>query len=360
MELPLAHPRPDAAEFVDTLRGWRAAGRVPLIEYLVDAAVMKPIVTGLLGRAWVDWGADRKAQAAYLDNFLAFWLRMGYDIVRFEIGLDFGEKKIAAADATAALGERAWADEHEGLIRTRGDFERFAWPRVEDFDFSPFEYLDRNLPEGMGLVCCHAAGVFEHLSWIMSTEGLCLALKDDPALVRDVADRIGGLLEDFYRNLLGLRRLVAVFPGDDMGFRTGTLISPSDLEALVLPWHAKYAAMAHARGLPYWLHSCGNLAAIMDALIDKVKIDGKHSFEDAILPAEDFQLRYGSRIAVLGGVDLNILSAGSEDDVRRRTRTLIEMCGARGRYAVGSGNSIPSYVPIGNYLAMVGQALDMM
>ena len=360
MKLPLEHPRPDAREFVDILQGRRATERVPLVEYLVDEAVMKPVVTGLLGRTWSAYGPDRISQARYLDNFIAFWRSMGYDIVRFESGLAFGENKLMAADATAALGERAWADEHRGRIRTREDFEGYPWPRVEDHDFFPFEYLDRNLPDGMGLVACHAAGVFEHLSWIMSYEGLCLALKDDPPLVKDVADRVGALLEGFYRNLLGLKRLAAVFAGDDMGFRTGTLIAPADLKDIILPWHARYAALAHARGLPYWLHSCGNLVAIMDSLIGDVGIDGKHSFEDAILPAEDFQSRYGSRIAILGGLDLNILSAGSEDDVRRRTRRLIETCGPRGRYAVGSGNSIPSYVPVGNYLAMVGQALDMM
>ena len=130
-----------------------------------------------------------------------------------------------------------------------------------------------------------------------------------------------------------------------MGFRTGPLISPALLRSLVLPWHKKFAALAHGRGLPYFLHSCGNLASIMPDLIDDVGIDGKHSYEDAILPAEEFQARWGSRIAVLGGVDINILSKGTEEDVRRRTRRLIETCGARGRYAVGSGNSIPSYIP---------------
>jgi uroporphyrinogen decarboxylase len=63
---------------------------------------------------------------------------------------------------------------------------------------------------------------------------------------------------------------------------------------------------------------------------------------------------------VLGGVDLNILSAGTPEQVRAHTRYLIETCGARGRYAVGSGNSIPSYVPVENYLSMVDEALDCM
>ena len=356
--LPLARPRPDAREALDILLGRRRTGRVPLVEYLVDGAVMEPVVTGLLGRSWAEYGTDRASKKAYLDNFLAFWHRLGYDFVRFEEALPFGENKVLAADATAARGERAWADEHRGRIRSREDFERYPWPRLKDQDFFPFEYLARNLPDGMGLVACHAGGVFEHLSWIMSYEGLCLALKEDPPLVKDVADRIGGLMEGFYRRLLDLPGLAAVFPGDDMGFRTGTLISPSDLRAYVLPWHKKFAAMTHAKGLPYFLHSCGNLASLMDDLIDDVGIDGKHSFEDAILPAEEFQARYGDRIAVLGGLDLNILSAGTEADVRKRTRGLIETCGARGRYAVGSGNSIPSYVPVGNYLALVDEALS--
>jgi uroporphyrinogen decarboxylase len=93
--------------------------------------------------------------------------------------------------------------------------------------------------------------------------------------------------------------------------------------------------------------------AIMDDLIREVAIDGKHSFEDAIIPAVEFQKRYGDRIAVLGGLDINILSGGSVDDVRRETRKLIETCGSHGRFALGSGNSVPSYVPVENYLAMI-------
>ncbi len=94
----------------------------------------------------------------------------------------------------------------------------------------------------------------------------------------------------------------------------------------------------------------------MDTLIDDVGIDAKHSYEDAILPVEEFQARYGSRIGVLGGLDLNTLAAGTVEDVRRRTRQLIDTCTPRGRYA-SFGNSIPSYIPVENYLAMVGEAL---
>ena len=183
-----------------------------------------------------------------------------------------------------------------------------------------------------------------------------MSLLEDPELVEAVAAKLGELMVEFYRQILDLENLVAVFPGDDMGYRSGTIISPEHLRTYILPWHSRFAAMAHERGLPYFLHSCGNVEAIMNDLITGAAIDGKHSFEDAIIPAQQFQIRYGDRIAVLGGIDLNILASGSPDDVRSRTRLLIETCGARGRYAIGSGNSIQSYVPVENYLAMVGEA----
>ncbi|MGB6033391.1 MAG: nucleoside 2-deoxyribosyltransferase, partial [Bacteroidota bacterium] len=54
-----------------------------------------------------------------------------------------------------------------------------------------------------------------------------------------------------------------------------------------------------------------------------------------------------------GGLDINILSAASPEEVAERTRFLLQTCGREGRYAVGSGNSVPSYIPVPNYLAMI-------
>lgn len=358
--LPLSNPKPDAAEFINILTGNKKSSRTPLVEYIVDDVVLKPIVTHLLGRSWTDYGADRAAQSAYLDNFIEFWYRMGYDIVRFEQSFEFAERKLEIPDAAPGSDKmRGWVDEHHGTIASWEDFERFRWPTIAEFDFFPFEYLDTHVPEGIGLVCSHGGGVFEHLTWIMSFEGFCSNLLNDPPLVEAVTDKLGDLMLAFYRNLLDLKNLVAVFPGDDMGYNVSTLISPDDLRTYILPWHKRFAAMTHQRGLPYFLHSCGNLEKIVEDLITDVKIDGKHSFENNIIPVQDFQARFGDRIAVLGGLDLNILGASTEDEVREQTRFLIETCGSRGRYAIGSGNSIPSYIPVSNYLAMVDEALEM-
>ena len=192
----------------------------------------------------------------------------------------------------------------------------------------------------------------------MSLEGLCLAVYDAPDLVKAVADRLGELMVAFYKHLLDLDRVIAIFPGDDMGFRSATMISPTALRTYTLALAQalrRHDARQRAALLPALVRQPG---ADHGHLIDDVQIDGKHSYEDAIMPVDEFQARYGGRIACLGGVDINILAAGTPDDVRQRTRWLMETCGGRGRYAVGSGNSIPSYIPVDNYLAMVDEAVS--
>lgn len=355
--VPLAHPAPDCDRFLRALRGEVTPARPPLIEYLVDEALRRPITTELMGREWVTPGSDRASQAAYWDNFAEFWRRMGYDYVRLELGLGFPTHSLAGEDATMVSHMRNWSDEHHGAITSEAEFETYPWPEVAKVDLFALEYLATHLPEGMGLITNHAAGPFEVVTHIMSYEGFCLALYDAPELVRAVCERVGALMLSYYRQLVELPNLIALFQGDDMGFRSAPLAPPQVLRELFLPWHQRFAKLAHEHGLPYFLHSCGQLAPIMEDLIETVGIDGKHSFEDAILPAPEFQARYGDRVATLGGVDVHLLASASPERVQERTRELLTLCAPRGRYAIGSGNSIPSYVPVENYLAMLDAAL---
>ncbi len=352
--IPLQNPQPDIEEWLAILLGKKSQTRTPLIEYVIDDAVLKPIVTGGLNRQWQEPAANR---AAYLNNFIQVWYRLGYDVVKYEKDAGFRQHRISTVDPSHK--NREWMDEHRGEITNWEEFESYPWPDIQNIDFSDYEYINDNLPQGMGFLTSHGGGILEHVSWIMSYEGLCLALYDDPGLVQAVTDRVGEIIEDFYRQILDLERVVGILQGDDMGFRTGTLIAPDALRKYFIPWHKKFSKITHAKGKPYFLHSCGKIDVLLPDFIDDVGIDGKHSFEDLILPVDVFQEMYGKNIATLGGLDVNILSAGTPEDVRKRTRYLIETCGSRGRYAIGSGNSIPSYIPVENYLAMIDEAIDM-
>ena len=97
----------------------------------------------------------------------------------------------------------------------------------------------------------------------------------------------------------------------------------------------------------------------MDDLIDDVGIDAKHSYEDKYLSAAKAKQLYGSRIGILGGIDMDVLARGSEEDVRVYTRRVLEACMPDGGYALGTGNTAANYIPVRNYLAMLDEGASV-
>ncbi len=89
--------------------------------------------------------------------------------------------------------------------------------------------------------------------------------------------------------------------------------------------------------------------------IEVVKIDAKHSFQDNAYPIDDWYPKYHERIGILGGVDMDLLARGTPEEVRRRTRQIIELCTPEGRFAVGCGNTVANYLRIENYYAMIDE-----
>jgi uroporphyrinogen decarboxylase len=58
-------------------------------------------------------------------------------------------------------------------------------------------------------------------------------------------------------------------------------------------------------------------------------------------------------LCLLGNVDVDILSRGTEEQIRNIVRENVDNVGRNGGYCVGSGNSIPEYVKYENYLALL-------
>ena len=330
--------------------------RVHCIELFLDGEIQQAICQryGLLADLDPDAPAYGMQRQVEIQRFL------GYDHVRCGVdGLSWPMNRINTedtADLKRASG-RSYIDEHVGPITSWEEFEQYPWPKVEDVSTASLEWCQANLPDDM---CVIGGGGFahfaEHLSWLMGYETLCYALFDQRDLVQAMADRLLGIYRGSLETILQFDRVEMVWGSDDMGFKNGTLIGPDDMREFVLTGHKLMAEMAHAAGRPYLLHSCGNLDTIMDDLLDDVKIDAKHSFEDTIESVIDLkQNGYGQRIALLGGIDVDFLCRASEEQVRARVRETLEACMPGGGYCLGTGNSVANYIPLDNYLAMLDE-----
>ena len=346
---------PDWEAFRDCILRKGTPRRVHHIELFLDWEIQQAIAQEY--HLWDDLDADTPdfpyRRMVRIQRFL------GYDYVGQGVDAFDMPLKRAITDDTADMqrsGGRSYVDERAGPITNWAEFEAYPWPDAEKVTMHALEWYEQNLPDDM---CVVGRGGFAHfleyLTWLMGYETLCYALFDQRDLVQAIVKR----LLDFYgvmlERILHFDRVKIVWGSDDMGFKTGPMIGPNDLREFVLPGHKKMAALAHAAGRPYLLHSCGNLNSIMDDLIADVQIDAKHSFEDTIEDVREVKLTYGQHIALLGGIDVDFLCRADEATIRARVRETLDICMPGGGYCLGTGNSVTNYIPLQHYLAMLDE-----
>lgn len=342
-------PEPDFARLQAVLER-RVPDRVPLYELFSN---IEPQVREALGVAPPPAHLDPDDQA--LQQHIAYQLAVGYDYCNVRAP-NFGFPRNELPRAMTAEGERAYYLASSHTIAGRDDFERYPWPEMASIDYSPFERVRSLLPDGMKVVALSPGGVLENAMWLLGYEGISFLLADDEPLVRDIFDAVGSRLTTYFDTVAQFDVVGAINLGDDLGHKTQTLVAPQTLRQYVFPWHAKIVAAAHRHGKPAILHACGNLEAVMDDLI-ACGWDAKHSFEDGIVPVWEFKAKYGDRLAALGGFDVDRLSRSTPGEVRAHTRFLMERCAPGGGWALGTGNSVCSYIPVANFLAMVSEGL---
>ncbi len=209
------------------------------------------------------------------------------------------------------------------------------------------------MPEGMRVISGHT-GILENVMWLLGYEGISYLLYDDEQLVADMFEAVARPIIEYYDAVASFDAVAAIKMGEDMGFRTQTMLAPEVYRKYLFPWHKKLVDTVHRHGKTAILHACGNLEMIMEDII-ACGWDARHSYEDAIEPVWEAKKRYGDRIAILGGFDVDKISRMSVEEVREHTRLLIDKCAPGGGWALGTGNSVPNYVPVENFLAMLDE-----
>ena len=248
---------------------------------------------------------------------------------------------------------------NEGFsITDEASFEAYPFEAVKPEAYALLERTAADLPAGMKFMISGKGGIEENMIKLTGYENLCIMQFEEPELVQKIADAVGTCMLAHYREALKYDSLGAVMTNDDWGFKTQTLMSPAFLRQYVFPWHRRIAQAVHATGRPLILHSCGELREVWDDLIDDIQVDGKHSYEDEILPVEKAYERYGKRVAIIGGMDVDFICRKTPEEIYKRSAAMIEQTGGCTGYALGTGNSIAAYVPVEGYEAMTRAALE--
>ncbi len=340
--------------------------RVPLAEASIDAGIKEAV----LGRP------IRTAR-----DEVDFWATAGYDFVPVHTGLRLmtgyglsGEKEATSERQALLLKNRRvgrarygvqsdaelrrdWAEEGQGIITSREELERFPWPEPEEFAAAAvFSEIAQALRPGMKIVA-YQGHIFTPVWEMMGLEAFCFALRDDRALVEALFERIGAIQLEILRRVIALPEVAGVWWPDDIAYSEGLMIAPEHFRRYLFPWLRRMGEACASRGIPWIFHSDGDVSEVIEDLID-CGFNALHPIEAKAMDIVALKRRYGGRLALMGNLDLAYpLALGTPEEVAAEVKRLLREVAPGGGYCLGSGNSVPEYVPVANYQAMRETAL---
>lgn len=320
------------------------AKRLPLYEHGFDAGVVEKLinkpVAELLNGSYAD-----KVEAQ--QHIVQCGLRLGYDCIPFERCVT-----ALVQDGNALRGHAP------AIIKTIQDIIEYPWEIktrefIELFD-EDFCALRQALPKGMKAVGGIGNGLFETIQDFVPFEQLAFLQIDQPETYTLLWQKIGDLMMELWTWLLEnhIDSFAVCRFGDDLGFRSATLLSPNEIRRNIIPQYKRIVDLIHSYNKPFLLHSCGKIYDVMDDLIGEVGIDAKHSNEDAIDTFDVWVQRYGKQIGNFGGIEMNIMTLNTPDEVKKYVYNLLEKVDDCGGIAIGTGNQISSYTKPENWIAM--------
>ncbi len=145
----------------------------------------------------------------------------------------------------------------------------------------------------------------------------------------------------------------AVSPPADYCDNRGPMMGPKHFRRFIKPSLKQMVEAAHSKGKLLIKHCDGNLWPILDDFVE-IGVDGWQAIQPAI--GMDMRLlkeRYGDKLTLFGGVDIDTLVAGSAQDVVEQVRYAVKYAGPGGGLVLTSGCTLLPGVRYENYMAML-------
>ena len=237
------------------------------------------------------------------------------------------------------------------------DIHDYPWPDPAWMDVSAIRSEAEAWGRGYAVLGGDWSPFWHDAIDLLGMEGLLLTMYDEPRLV----DAVMQHLLDYYA-AVGQRIFDAAadaidifFIGNDLGSRSGPLLSPPLFERFVLPHLQRLIDLGHAYGLKVMLHCCGGFAPLIPSLIE-AGLDAVHAVQPSCagMDLRVLKAEFGAAILFNGCIDSHhVLIEGTPTFVRARTREVLEIMKPGGGFVAGASHDwILEETPVENVLAM--------
>ena len=149
-----------------------------------------------------------------------------------------------------------------------------------------------------------------------------------------------------------------VLLGSDWGSQKGLLISTEMFDQFLRPGEQRMIDAIHAAGKDVWLHSCGDMAELIPAVVE-MGYDVLNPLEPECMDIPAIKLRFGGDLCLWGAISAQgALKTGTPDDVRADARRVRDTLSVGGGYIFGPTQELPADIPPENLQAFLDVARE--
>jgi uroporphyrinogen decarboxylase len=197
--------------------------------------------------------------------------------------------------------------------------------------------------------------VFERCWMLRGYDNFMMDLASDTGtadyLLDAVTDYQVGLAEHFCDT--GIH---CVQMGDDYGEQRGLVMSPRSWRRFFKPRLARIYDVYRKAGIVVMQHSCGNVLAIIDDLVE-IGLEVLHPVQSSVMPIRELADRWGDRLAFFGGIDTQrLMPFGTPEEIDAAVHDAVEILGRHGKYIIAPSQHILSDTAFENIDALIAAA----
>ena len=198
----------------------------------------------------------------FFRHYCRFWPEMTYDTVSYEVCI------------TEILPGHGAIMGGKGPIQNRADFERYPWdelearywalaePRVRRAAASPAARHEGAGRRGQRRARDQRGPGRLRVAGVRASRRSGAVRRVVPPHRRPDGRHLAALPARSTPTLFAICRF-----GDDLGFKTSTLVSPRVIRQHIIPQYQRIIDLIHAAGRPFLWHSCGCIFSVMDDVI---------------------------------------------------------------------------------------------
>lgn len=209
------------------------------------------------------------------------------------------------------------------------------------------------------IVRAEIPGAWDTVRELMGEEEACLAYYVQPQLLHRIMNT---LRETSVRVLQQVQETLIIdqlFVHEDMAGKSGPLIGPKHVTTFMGPYYRACWETVKARGTRLFNQdSDGNMMPVLDAFLE-LGVNVMHPFEPAAgMDMVAVREAYGTRLAILGGIDKHVLR-GSKDKIEKELQYKLQPKMHPGT-VFGLDHRIPNGTPLENYRYYVRRGRELL